>query len=180
MLRLDFPDLSFEALFGVPKVIGLLHSKPHIGAVTTKLANPQGHLGRNSSRARKDAVKRLSAYPKYTRGFCNGHTKRRKHVLPQDFTRMNWRPRIISCCHGSPPDQLLLRLVLQMRRLYANCERQRLRSALPCPPSTHGIRKWLHSCLRGKSPDPESSIGALFSEPNLRANPTRRSSPRSA
>ena len=67
--RLDPHDLAdIHRPLGVPRIIGGLHSKPNVGAVAERLAEPNRHFGRDRLLFVQDVVEMLARNAERKRG----------------------------------------------------------------------------------------------------------------
>ena len=91
LIRRDLADI--HRAFGVPSIIGGLHPQPNVGAVAERLAEPDGHFGRETGFFLvEDVVEMLARNAKRFGDFRLAHAKRGQDVLPQHFSGVHRAP----------------------------------------------------------------------------------------
>src|SRR6202030_3377415 len=90
--RRDFLDLLSKLAFGVPSVIGALHSNPDAGAIAKELAEPDRHGGGDRLALLENIVKVLAGNTQESGNLGLGLTGRGDHLLTQQFARMRRTP----------------------------------------------------------------------------------------
>ena len=87
--RFYFLEFVFQPLLGVPQIVVLLQPQPQPWPVSSKLADPERHLGCDGMRTGKNAVELLTRDPKPPGRLADRQAQGWEHILAHDFARMN-------------------------------------------------------------------------------------------